>query len=199
MQNLQHLVDSFNALPEHHKKVLRKYRASVDALEDKPFAYKINEILRSGESPPDEVKEDINALDEAIKSARPLSYPMTVYRAVGDISWMGDLMPGKGWKDPGYVSTSTRRDNLPEHFYRPDFGPLTEAGVLTIQLPYGSPAVFLGGEAQSSKESEFLLGRNYEFEVVTREQGDLKRVAPEKCRYFSGLWEITLELKSWPS
>ncbi|GGF46383.1 hypothetical protein GCM10011611_61070 [Aliidongia dinghuensis] len=196
MQNPNDLITSFNALSQSQKAVLSDYRASGPWHGGTALAYDINLLLRNSGAPPAGVAATIIAeLDQAIAAAGQLSHPLTVYRAMGDISGMTPLSSGATWRPQTYLSTSLFWNNLQTHLVAPPGTSLPEAGMLTIRLPRGTAVAYLGSVSHSSSEAEMLLGRLHEFKIITESAGNIKYYTDSfRAWNFSGLREITLEL-----
>ena len=143
------------------------------ALRDyKSYGYgKVNEYLRTGQVSPLEVnyvKQNVAVIDKIINNAPGLPEPIVTYRLIGQgnlatqIDELFDgLVPGDVWIDKGYSSTSLDRTFV-ETF--------KNGWLIEIENPQGTKGVMLDGllgkNGFENKESEWLLPRNTNFEVI---------------------------------
>jgi SPP1 gp7 family putative phage head morphogenesis protein len=143
------------------------------ALRDyKSYGYgKVNEYLRTGQVSPLEVnyvKQNVAVIDKIMNNAPGLPEPIITYRLIGQgnlatqIDELFDgLVPGDVWIDKGYSSTS-----LDETFVQT----FKNGWLIEIENPQGTKGVMLDGllgkNGYENKESEWLLPRNTNFEVI---------------------------------
>jgi hypothetical protein len=143
------------------------------ALRDyKSYGYgKVNEYLRTGQVSPLEVnyvKQNVAVIDKIMKNAPGLPEPIVTYRLIGQgnlatqIDELFDgLIPGDVWIDKGYSSTSLD-GKFVETF--------KNGWLIEIENPQGTKGVMLDGllgkNGYENKESEWLLPRNTNFEVI---------------------------------
>jgi SPP1 gp7 family putative phage head morphogenesis protein len=143
------------------------------ALRDyKSYGYgKVNEYLRTGQVSPLEVnyvKQNVAVIDKIMNNAPGLPEPIVTYRLIGQgnlatqIDELFDgLIPGDVWIDKGYSSTSLD-GKFVETF--------KNGWLIEIENPQGTKGVMLDGllgkNGYENKESEWLLPRNTNFEVI---------------------------------
>lgn len=143
------------------------------ALRDyKSYGYgKVNEYLRTGQVSPLEVnyvKQNVAVIDKIMNNAPGLPEPIVTYRLIGQgnlatqIDELFDgLAPGDVWIDKGYSSTS-----LDGRFVKT----FKNGWLIEIENPEGTKGVMLDGllgkNGYENKESEWLLPRNTNFEVI---------------------------------
>lgn len=191
MQDIEGLLQAYQDLPQDQRDALTLYATSGHWQGGDFFAYDINKSLRAGVVPPAATNE-IAAIDAAIASY-PLTYPATVYRAVDDVAHLGTLSVGMPWSSTTFISTSTWWGNLHTHLKSPAGGGTT-AAVLTLRLPQGTTAAYLGGTPSMATEREILLGRSMSFRVISFGAGNLSNynIPLHVPRGFAGVMEVTL-------
>jgi len=147
-----------NFNPDHEVSI-RSYSADYQ---------EINGPLREGVAAGDEPWQ-VADLDAAMS---PTPTPVTVHRWTGTRQFRGiDLrdpaarreLVGKTITDRGYTSTSLRQMDMP---------PLEiddEPVKLIVDVPAGSPALYLGTRSAFAREQELLLARSTRFRVVSVE------------------------------
>ncbi len=106
----------------------------------------------------------INGIDTAFESAEPLAQPMKVYRGTRIPLPKDKLKPGERLIDLGHVSTTLKHETA-GHFI--DATPADGKSRVAIEflLPAGFRALDLRGISRF-KESEFLLPRGLQYEIV---------------------------------
>jgi len=118
----------------------------------------INQGLRNGTlDQNDTAKRHVKKLDEFYKTAR-LKEDHVVYRGV---SFRGDFKApevGALWEEKGYSSTSISKA-----------GKFGGNGYLTIELPTGTPGVYVESISSYTSEKELLLDRGARFRVISKE------------------------------
>jgi SPP1 gp7 family putative phage head morphogenesis protein len=140
--------------------------------EYKSYGYgKINQYLRTGHGAQhlgiDQTKDYIKAIDKVMQVAPGLPEPIITYRGVGKFATpeinelFGSFKPGDIWIDKGYSSTSLDKG------YVKDFA---NGWLVEIENPQGTKGVMIdalkGLEGHPNIESEWLLPRNTQFEVI---------------------------------
>jgi len=131
----------------------------------------VNESLRTGAKMTPENRLLVETMDDAFEKAST-DHEMTVYRSVVSGFWqplVGNVKPGDVVTDKSYTSTTTN----PEGVKR--FGSHT----VEIKVPKGAKAIPMDGISKYEHESEVVLGRGTQFEVVsTTPQKTVLRVIP---------------------
>lgn len=188
MRDYRDLERAYEALPANQKEAVELYRRSPPWAGGGAFAYDLNKLLRTGQSTA-QAASALADLDAALQSCR-LEHPATVYRAVGDISHLAPLTPGREVRLAGFQSTSLVWSNLNTHLVAENI--VSTAGILTLRLPRGTPCIFLGAEPASAAERELLLPRDSVFKVVASGDGDISLLGAKR-QHFSGLMQVMLE------
>lgn len=190
MQGLHTLINAYNALSQNSKDALTAFRLSDDRQGDCAFAYNLNIAMRTS-SIPAKWQTFVNDINAAFATSR-LSHPATVYRAVEDVSHLGTLQVGNTWTSGSFVSTSMSWVNLHTHLKSALSG--ATGAVLTIRLPAGTPAVYLGTNASSSSETEILLQPGDRFKMCGVSDGDIGYyVTGPAAKRFAHFKEIILQ------
>jgi hypothetical protein len=190
MQDLPDLVHAYNALPQDQQDVLALYRQSGHWVGGAAFAYEINTELRANAVRPVS-RPFIDLIDRALASYS-LKYPATVYRAECDVASIPSLTVGTTWRPRSFISTSTWWGNL--HTHLPSAGRGQTAAIITIRLPPGTSAAYLGAAPSASVEREVLLGRANGFRILGIADGDIGRyVGRHLAANFAGMKEIIVE------
>jgi hypothetical protein len=157
----------------YEKPGTRDLTPSYRGLEEyKSYGYgKINQYLRTGQGAQhagiEQTKDYIKAIDKVMEVAPGLPEPIITYRGVGKFATpeinelFGSFKPGDIWIDKGYSSTSLDKG------YVKDFA---NGWFVEIENPQGTKGVMIdalkGLEGHPNIESEWLLPRNTQFEVI---------------------------------
>lgn len=126
--------------------------------DDGPPDYKeVNGRLRGYAESSPEVEDSIARIDEAL-GIQPIPESVKVLRETGldSFNCPVDELPGSIQQDLGYLSTALG----PE----PTFAPEKEV-VLYLDVPEGTPAMYMEGLSYYDSERELLLGRGAEYKV----------------------------------
>ena len=131
--------------------------------------YGINEALRDPLISEEQYQDDINGLDNAIKSAPSLSEPLTLFRGIkgNGLDFFESLKAGDIYQDKGFVST-TLDTQVATDF---STNSMYQGIVLRYKLPAGTKGFFPAGVTglEASYESEFVLPRNSKFKVLNNQ------------------------------
>jgi hypothetical protein len=133
-----------------------------------------NSYLRGGREGIQIQRDKVMMLDSIIETIKPITSPMTLYRAVPNHVFE-DKKKGDTYIDKGYVSTSSNKAsvNHPGYVHRDD------RMVLTIKVPSGIKVVNMSELVQTSIhapdkakqlaawEDEFLLPRGLTFKILS--------------------------------
>ncbi|MER6217102.1 ADP-ribosyltransferase [Streptomyces sp. NPDC001272] len=135
-----------------------------------PDYKEINGSLRGYVEGNPEIDESIARIDEAME-LQPTPENVMVLRETGlnAFNCPVDELRGSIQSDPGYLSTALGPEAT--------FDPGAEA-VIHLEVPEGTPAMYLEGLSHYDTERELLLGRGLEYEVI------------EEPDYHGGRWHI---------
>lgn len=104
--------------------------------------------------------EQIAALDDLIAKSST-KRPTTVYRGLGELPH--DLTPGAVIPEPAFMSASTR-ETIAQHHAR--------KAMLKLDVPAGSPALYVPNVSKSAGEAEVLLPRGTKYRIKSVESGE---------------------------
>lgn len=123
----------------------------------------INDPLRNGEGVPNNWRDDVRNLDNALNRGR-VQQDIIVYRDLRQ-SPLDNLRPGQTYTEKGYVSTSLDKD----------LG-FVDGRTTSVQIrvPKGAKGGYLPSKSDAKKyvsQKELLLARNTKFRVVSNTVG----------------------------
>lgn len=170
--------ETFSQLTPEQKQLLFEYTQYRST--------EINDTLRSRLTFMSHVYEQAARLDKILR-LQPVAESIEVIKAIQ----APRLFPGRNIADVGvgdrgefldFVSTALHRDGIEEikHLERRDVD-------ATIEVPPGTPAIYIGDHSATPRERELLLGRELDFEVTS---------APVLV---DGRWQIGLRILPGPS
>jgi hypothetical protein len=150
--------DAAGNLNAQEREALREYSGEKSPGEVGPPDYKeINGFLRGKSAGSPEVANSVQQIDHALQSGAAQENVM-VLRETGLGAFdrpVGELR-GSIQRDPAYLSTALGSD--------PAFNPEAPA-VLHLEVPAGTPAMYMEGLSQFPAERELLLGRGLQYQV----------------------------------
>jgi len=150
--------DAAGNLNAQEREALREYSGEKSPGEAGPPGYKeINGFLRGKSVGSPEIANSVQQIDHALQSGAAQEKVM-VLRETGLGAFdrpVGELR-GSIQGDPAYLSTALGSD--------PAFNPAAPA-VLHLEVPAGTPAMYMEGLSQFPSERELLLGRGLQYQV----------------------------------
>jgi hypothetical protein len=185
--NYSHHWGSLNAAEQT---IVSLYKSSNPGYGLNSFCYELNDLLRNQQPLSTQLQTAVQLLDGAIRFPTP--DPITLYRAIADVSPIIKHSIGGTWVALEYLSTCQTWSRLSTHLK----GSNTQAGILTIRVPANIPLLYVDSNPSfGSSEREFLLPRGIQFRMLSYGQGNLVHYLgiPHK---FLGLTEVSLEVLS---
>lgn len=155
----QHWSEVYGQLTDDQRAALHGYTCEKQPGESGPPDYKdINGALRGYAPMTEEVRQAVGNLDQALE-LRPVPEDVMVIRETGWNALAGDIddLVGSVQQDPGYLSTALGNE--------PTFDKNADV-VLHLEVPAGTPAMYLEGLSEYGGERELLLGRGQKYEVT---------------------------------
>lgn len=146
----------------------------------------INDTLRKRYTFMSHVYEQAARLDEILR-LQPVAEPIEVIKTIRSVRLFPDrniaeVEVGDRGEFLDFVSTALHRDGIEEikHLERRDVD-------ATIEVPTGTPAIYIGDHSAEPRERELLLGRELGFEVISK---------PVRV---DGRWQTDLRILPGPS
>lgn len=155
----QNWSEAHGQLTDDQRAALHGYTCEKEPGDSGPPDYSdINGALRGYAPMTEEVRQAVGNLDQALE-LQPVPEDVMVVRETGWDSFAGDIddLVGSVQQDPGYLSTALGNE--------PTFDKNAEV-VLHLEVPAGTPAMYLAGLSEYSSERELLLGRGQKYEVT---------------------------------
>jgi hypothetical protein len=125
---------------------------------DPPDYRDINGFLRGKNPGSPAVSDHIASMDRAL-SIKPVPEDLEVIRETGTSAFDRpvEMLPGSVQHEPGYLSTALGPD--------PTFDVTQTKPVLHLDVPAGTPAMYMDGLSQFPSERELLLGHGLSYQV----------------------------------
>lgn len=123
-----------------------------------PDYKEINGFLRDRSPGSAEISKSVGSMDQAL-DIKPVPENLAVIRETGSSAFdrPADQLPGSVQREPGYLSTALGPD--------PTFDPSGTKPVLHLEVPTGTPAMYMDGVWQFPSERELLLGHGLSYQV----------------------------------
>lgn len=163
--------DAQDAMTPDERTALRDYsNENPPGVTDPPDYKDINGYLRGQRPGTPEVIDHVASMDRAL-TIKPVPENLEVIRETGASAFDRpvEMLPGSVQREPAYLSTALGPD--------PTFDPTATKPVLHLDVPAGTPAMYMDGVSKFPSERELLLGHGLSYQV-------------DRVENISGRWHI---------